>query len=324
MRGPAEAAAESAAAASRPKVSGGAVRTTRAAVPRSTSDRHGPASDRQAGQAPTTAHADDCASHCASHCRHRGHRRLRVTTTDPARIKSAFQTACTPTCERRPRLPAWRDSCRREEHGDGFLILVSADLPGALFVDHLPGALAAALAKHNRAHPVEERIFLRVADMQARSTTTSTASPRHRSRIQSGSWMPKRCEGRSTGPPPFSRSSLQTGATARSPGTPGRVGTVCIDRSRSPASRRPRWRGSGCSVRPWRDLPWCRVAVVQRCASRPGATAGLKGAVGAAAPNLYWPAPTVERLPRSAGTVREAGLEPAMSAAAVRLRGLAR
>lgn len=54
-------------------------------------------------------------------------------------------------------------SCHSEDRGDGILILAPAEIPKALFVDHLPDALAQALARHNRTHPAEERIRLRFA-----------------------------------------------------------------------------------------------------------------------------------------------------------------
>jgi hypothetical protein len=54
-------------------------------------------------------------------------------------------------------------SCRREDRGDGVLILAPADVSKAMFVDHLPNALVDALTRHNRIHPVEERIRLRLA-----------------------------------------------------------------------------------------------------------------------------------------------------------------
>jgi hypothetical protein len=56
----------------------------------------------------------------------------------------------------------WQD-CRVEDRGDGALILVPANVPKALFVDWLPGALADALRQHNRSHPPQEEIRLRLA-----------------------------------------------------------------------------------------------------------------------------------------------------------------
>lgn len=67
-------------------------------------------------------------------------------------MQSAFDTAGVP----------WA-SCRREDRGDGVLILVPADVPKALFVDRLPDTLVEALVGHNRIHPVEEQIRLRLA-----------------------------------------------------------------------------------------------------------------------------------------------------------------
>jgi hypothetical protein len=55
------------------------------------------------------------------------------------------------------------DRCEREDRGDGLLILVPADLPKAPLVDELPEALADALAAHNKRHPAEEQIQLRLA-----------------------------------------------------------------------------------------------------------------------------------------------------------------
>jgi hypothetical protein len=54
-------------------------------------------------------------------------------------------------------------SCRREDRGDGVLVLASADVPKALFVNNLPDTLVCALTEHNAAHPAEERIRLRLA-----------------------------------------------------------------------------------------------------------------------------------------------------------------
>jgi hypothetical protein len=55
------------------------------------------------------------------------------------------------------------DACRREDRGDGILVLAPADIPKPLFADHLPAKLADALRQHNDAHPPEEQINLRVA-----------------------------------------------------------------------------------------------------------------------------------------------------------------
>jgi hypothetical protein len=54
-------------------------------------------------------------------------------------------------------------SCRREDRGDGVLILAPAEVPKALFVDRLPDTLVDALVGHNRIHPTEEQIRLRLA-----------------------------------------------------------------------------------------------------------------------------------------------------------------
>jgi hypothetical protein len=55
------------------------------------------------------------------------------------------------------------DSCHREDRGDGAMILAPADIPKALFSGRLPGQLASALYRYNRAHPADERIRLRMA-----------------------------------------------------------------------------------------------------------------------------------------------------------------
>ena len=54
-------------------------------------------------------------------------------------------------------------SCHNEDRGDGVLVLAPAEIPKAWFVDHLPDALADALAEHNKTHPTNERIRLRLA-----------------------------------------------------------------------------------------------------------------------------------------------------------------
>jgi hypothetical protein len=54
-------------------------------------------------------------------------------------------------------------SCRREDRGDGVLVLAPATVPKVLFGNNLPGTLAHALTEHNAAHPTEERIRLRLA-----------------------------------------------------------------------------------------------------------------------------------------------------------------
>jgi hypothetical protein len=53
--------------------------------------------------------------------------------------------------------------CRREDRGDGVLILAPAYVPKALFVERLPEPLAATLAGHNKQHPALEQIRLRLA-----------------------------------------------------------------------------------------------------------------------------------------------------------------
>jgi len=55
------------------------------------------------------------------------------------------------------------EGCRREDRGDGVLILAPAHLPKALFVERLPEPLAATLAEHNKHHPPIEQIRLRLA-----------------------------------------------------------------------------------------------------------------------------------------------------------------
>ncbi|ONI77867.1 hypothetical protein ALI144C_31125 [Actinosynnema sp. ALI-1.44] len=56
----------------------------------------------------------------------------------------------------------WSD-CRVEDRGDGALILVPAQIPKGPLVESLPYALADALRQHNRTHPAEEHIRLRMA-----------------------------------------------------------------------------------------------------------------------------------------------------------------
>ncbi|HEV7646595.1 MAG TPA: hypothetical protein VGP26_00385 [Actinophytocola sp.] len=53
--------------------------------------------------------------------------------------------------------------CRREDRGDGVLILAPADVPKALLVEQLPEKLADALTTHNKRHPALEQIRLRLA-----------------------------------------------------------------------------------------------------------------------------------------------------------------
>jgi hypothetical protein len=54
-------------------------------------------------------------------------------------------------------------SSHREDRGDGVLVLVPAGIPKTLFVDQLPNVLVDALIRHNRVHPAEEQIRLRLA-----------------------------------------------------------------------------------------------------------------------------------------------------------------
>lgn len=54
-------------------------------------------------------------------------------------------------------------ACRHEDRGDGMLVLASAEIPKALFVDTVPDVVAAGLRQHNQRHPVEEQIRLRMA-----------------------------------------------------------------------------------------------------------------------------------------------------------------
>lgn len=54
-------------------------------------------------------------------------------------------------------------SCHREDRGDGILVLAHADVAKALFVDRLPDTLAGAVAEHNKIHPAEEQMRLRLA-----------------------------------------------------------------------------------------------------------------------------------------------------------------
>ncbi|MGH3623142.1 MAG: hypothetical protein ACRDQ5_15320 [Sciscionella sp.] len=57
---------------------------------------------------------------------------------------------------------SWAE-CRREDRGDGVLILAPAQMPKAPFVESLPDTLVAALREHNTTHPEQERIRLRMA-----------------------------------------------------------------------------------------------------------------------------------------------------------------
>ena len=51
----------------------------------------------------------------------------------------------------------------REDRGDGILIVLPPEVPKSLLVELLPSALVAALTAHNRAHPDEEGIRLRMS-----------------------------------------------------------------------------------------------------------------------------------------------------------------
>jgi class 3 adenylate cyclase len=53
--------------------------------------------------------------------------------------------------------------CYHEGSGDGLFVLVPAEIPKSRFVETLPGTLVDALREHNRGHPAEERIRLRMA-----------------------------------------------------------------------------------------------------------------------------------------------------------------
>ncbi|WIX88169.1 hypothetical protein [Amycolatopsis sp. DG1A-15b] len=54
-------------------------------------------------------------------------------------------------------------ACRHADLGDGVLVLASAEITKTLFADLLLGALADELAAHNRVHPPQECIRLRLA-----------------------------------------------------------------------------------------------------------------------------------------------------------------
>jgi tetratricopeptide (TPR) repeat protein len=54
-------------------------------------------------------------------------------------------------------------ACWHEDRGDGMLVLVSAQIPKALFVDIVPGVVADGLREHNLCHAGEEQIRLRMA-----------------------------------------------------------------------------------------------------------------------------------------------------------------
>ncbi|MEV4055178.1 hypothetical protein AB0J55_28590 [Amycolatopsis sp. NPDC049688] len=55
------------------------------------------------------------------------------------------------------------ESCRREDLGDGIVVIAPANIPKTSFVDLLPGTMLTALLQHNRTHPPTERIRLRLA-----------------------------------------------------------------------------------------------------------------------------------------------------------------
>ncbi|MEU4801694.1 hypothetical protein [Actinosynnema sp. NPDC023587] len=82
------------------------------------------------------------------------------TTPDQLKVRKGLYRALHRAFDR-ARLP-WAE-CRREDRGDGVLILAPASIPKALFVDSLPGALAAAVREHNRDHRAGERVRLRMA-----------------------------------------------------------------------------------------------------------------------------------------------------------------
>ncbi|GAA4473530.1 ATP-binding protein [Phytohabitans houttuyneae] len=56
---------------------------------------------------------------------------------------------------------SWAD-CHTEDRGDGILVLATAELPKAPFVELLPDALAAALREHNRSHEPSSRVRVRM------------------------------------------------------------------------------------------------------------------------------------------------------------------
>jgi len=56
---------------------------------------------------------------------------------------------------------SWR-LCYHNDSGDGVLILAPPQVPKGVFAEILPRALAGALAMHNRAHPGQEQIRLRL------------------------------------------------------------------------------------------------------------------------------------------------------------------
>jgi hypothetical protein len=56
----------------------------------------------------------------------------------------------------------WR-GCHRTDLGDGVLLLIPAAYPKAVFSELVPGTLSSALADHNGAHQLPEKIRLRAA-----------------------------------------------------------------------------------------------------------------------------------------------------------------
>jgi hypothetical protein len=56
----------------------------------------------------------------------------------------------------------WAD-CRVEDRGDGAFVLVPAQIPKGPMAESLPYAMADALRQHNKTHPAEEHIRLRMA-----------------------------------------------------------------------------------------------------------------------------------------------------------------
>jgi hypothetical protein len=55
------------------------------------------------------------------------------------------------------------DSCYHEDRGDGVIILAPPDVPKVRFSASLPYRLAAVLRQHNKVHPIQEHIRLRMA-----------------------------------------------------------------------------------------------------------------------------------------------------------------
>lgn len=55
------------------------------------------------------------------------------------------------------------ERCHHEDRGDGLLVLIRPEVPKSHLVTIFPGALAAALERHNQAHGAPARIRLRVA-----------------------------------------------------------------------------------------------------------------------------------------------------------------